>query len=246
MGVSVDDIGSRPRQSEAVHVVTRCAGIQISARQHAAGSATLGPTADARPLASAATCRETLAVEGSKAVHTRFEHDVVPLRESLCSQALRLTRNYHDAEDLVQETMMRAYARFSSFREGSNLNAWLYRILVNTYISSYRTKQRQPRQYATEVTDQQLSALAQKAAGGLRSAEAQALESLPDNEIRAAMQALPEQFRMVVYYADIEGFPRREIAQIMQTPSGTVGSRLKRGRERLRQLLAGSADAILA
>ena len=179
-------------------------------------------------------------------MHTRFEHDVVPLRESLCTQALRLTRNYHDAEDLVQETMIRAYARFSSFREGSNLNAWLYRILINTYISSYRKKQRQPRQYATaEVTDQQLSALAQKSAGGLRSAEAQALESLPDNEIRAAMQALPEQFRMVVYYADIEGFPRQEIAEIMQTPSGTVGSRLKRGRERLRELLASSTAAIL-
>ena len=180
-------------------------------------------------------------------LHTRFERDVVPLRESFYSQALRLTKNHEDAEDLLQDTLMKAYTGFHSFRRGSNLNAWLYRILVNTYINGYRKKQRRPKEYATaEITDLQLCDTVGQAAPGLRSAEEQALESLPNNEIKAAMQALPEQFRMVVYYADIEGFRSREIAKIMQTPGGTVGSRLLRGRQRLRDLLASSADPIVA
>ena len=115
------------------------------------------------------------------------------------------------------------------------------------YINGYRKKQRRPKEYATaEITDLQLCDTVGQAAPGLRSAEEQALESLPNNEIKAAMQALPEQFRMVVYYADIEGFRSREIAKIMQTPGGTVGSRLLRGRQRLRDLLASSADPIVA
>ena len=179
-------------------------------------------------------------------LHARFERDVLPLREALYSHALRVTRNQHDAEDLLQETMMRAYTGFHSFRQDSHLKAWLYRILTNTYINSYRKTQRQPKQYATaEITDQQLCDIAHRAPG-LRSAEVQALESLPNNEIKAAMQALPEQFRMVVYFADIEGFRCREIAEIMQTPRGTVGSRLTRGRQRLRDLLASPAEAIVA
>ena len=118
--------------------------------------------------------------------------------------------------------------------------------MTNTYINGYRKTQRQPKRYATaEINDQQLCDIAQRSAAGLRSAEEQALESLPNNEIKAAMQALPEQFRMVVYYADIEGFRCPEIAEIMQTPSGTVGSRLHRGRQRLRDLLATSADTIV-
>jgi RNA polymerase sigma-70 factor (ECF subfamily) len=177
----------------------------------------------------------------------RFERDAVPLRESLYSQAIRMTRNHDDAEDLVQDTMVRAYAGFHSFRQGSNLKAWLHRILTNTYINTYRKKQRQPKQYATaEITDKQLRDIAEKGAIGLRSAEEQALESLSNNEIKAAMQALPEQFRMVVYYADIQGYRRREIAELMQTPNGTVVSRLQRGRQRLRDLLGSSADAVVA
>ena len=116
---------------------------------------------------------------------------------------------------------------------------------ANTYINGYRKTQRQPKRYATaELTDQQLSDIARRSATGLRSAEEQALESLPNTEIKAAMQALPEQFRMVVYYADIEGLLSREIAEIMQTSRGTVGSRLHRGRHRLRDLLATSADTV--
>ena len=176
----------------------------------------------------------------------RFEREVVPLRDLLYRHAFRMSHNHADAEDLVQETVMRAYAHFDSFRSGTKLNAWLLRILTNTYINGYRQKRRQPVQCSTEhLTDQCLTeANARSAASALRSAEDHALDLLPDNDIKAAMQALPAQFREVVYYADVEGFRYKEIAALTNAPRGTVMSRLHRGRQQLRTMLGGGEGQV--
>jgi RNA polymerase sigma-70 factor (ECF subfamily) len=182
------------------------------------------------------------APETDAQVSARFERDAIPLLDKLYGGALRMTCNLADAEDLLQETMIKAYVGFRSFRIGTNLKAWLYRIMTNTFITNYRKKQRKPAEYPTkDITDSQLAAHAGHTAIGLRSAEVEALESLPDTEIKAALQALTEDFRMVVYYADVEGFTYKEIAQVMDIPLGTVMSRLHRGRRRLRALLADVA-----
>jgi RNA polymerase sigma-70 factor (ECF subfamily) len=157
--------------------------------------------------------------------------------------AFRMSRNHADAEDLVQEAMMKAYTGFHAFRRGTNLHAWLLRILINSYISDYRKKRRQPVQCSTEdFTEQRLAgSYGRFASAGLRSAEDQALDSLPDNAIKSAMQTLPQQFRDVVYYADVEGLRYQEIAAITNTPIGTVASQLHRGRRQLRSLLGDVA-----
>jgi RNA polymerase sigma-70 factor (ECF subfamily) len=175
-----------------------------------------------------------------------FERDVVSMRPQLYRHAYRLSQNAEDAEDLVQETMMKAYSAFHTFQGGTNLNAWVFRILTNNFINAYRKKKRQPPRCSTdEVSDQRLAkAYAHNIPMGMRSSEDQALDLLPDNDIRAAMQALPQQFRDVVYYADVEGFRNREIASIMNTPTGTVVSRLRRGRQRLRSLLGDCVDGV--
>src|SRR5271169_1344305 len=175
----------------------------------------------------------------------RFAHEAVPLRDIMYRHAFRMSRNHADAEDLVQEAMMKAYAGFHTFRPDTNLQAWLLRILINSYISDYRKKRRQPVLYSTEeLTEQRLAeTYTRSAPAGLRSAEDQALDSLPDNDIKSAMQALPRQFRDVVYYADVEGLRYQEIAAIMNTPTGTVASQLHRGRRQLRRLLDGGVAA---
>ncbi|MCW2735346.1 MAG: sigH [Mycobacterium sp.] len=168
-----------------------------------------------------------------------FERDVVSMRDPLYRHAYRLSRNHEDAEDLVQETMMKAYAAFHTFPASTNLNAWVFRILTNTFINEYRKNKRQSGRCSTDaVTDQWLAkAYARTVPMGMCSSEDQASKLLPDNDIKAAMEALPQQFRHVVYYADVEGLGSREIASIMNTPRGTVASRLRRGRQRLRTLL---------
>lgn len=167
-----------------------------------------------------------------------FERDALKHLDQIYSAALRLTKNPSDAEDLVQETYAKAYAAFHQYSSGSNLKAWLYRILTNTYINTYRKAKREPlRSDSDEIEDWQLAKAASHHSVGLRSAEIEALESLGDDDVREALAALPEDRRMVVYLADVEGFAYKEIAEIMGTPLGTVMSRLHRGRAQLKELL---------
>lgn len=176
---------------------------------------------------------------------TQFESAIVRLLGPLHRQALRLTSNRADAEDLVQETVLNAYVGLTAFEPGTNLKAWLRRIMINTYIDSYRRQKRRPAQYPTdEITDRQLAASAPRTPEGLRSAEDQALEMLPDPLLKAAMMVLPEQFRMAVYFADIAGYSYKEIAAMTDTRQGTVSSRINRGRKQLRDLLFDSVGPV--
>jgi RNA polymerase sigma-70 factor (ECF subfamily) len=168
----------------------------------------------------------------------RFERTALPLMGPLYRHALRTTRNHSDAEDLLQETMLKAYAGFASFRVGTDASAWMYRIMTNAYISNYRANARRPKLCRLEnELGQQLSGVERYHAVHT-STEDQVLESLPDADIKAAMAALPEQFRLTVYYADVQELSYADIARIMGAPKGTVMSRLHRGRRLLRELLS--------
>ncbi|KXU18700.1 sigma-70 family RNA polymerase sigma factor [Corynebacterium sp. HMSC06G04] len=167
-----------------------------------------------------------------------FEEQALPLLDQLYGGAMRLTRNPQDAEDLIQETYLKAYKNFGSFKQGTNLKAWLYRIMTNTYINSYRKAKRRPAESsADDLSDFQLYTTAGHDSTGLESAEVEALKLMPDSAISEAMNDLPEDYRMVVYYADVVGLAYKEIAEIMDTPLGTVMSRLHRGRKLLRGAL---------
>jgi RNA polymerase sigma-70 factor (ECF subfamily) len=171
----------------------------------------------------------------------QFERDVVPQLNQLYPAALRMTRNPTDAEDLVQETSAKAYAAYHQFRPGTNLRAWLNRILTTTFINAYRKRRREPQQaLGGDLQEWQMSA--DRLAPPVPSAEAEALDRTTDSDLLRALRDLPNEFRTAVYLADIEGYPYREIAEIMGTPVGTVMSRLHRGRRKIReQLTSGGA-----
>ena len=196
-------------------------------------------------LAAMTTSRETSGPDDSVAdVRALFEEQAIPFMDQLYGAAMRMTRNPSDAADLVQETFVKAFAAFGQFKQGTNLKAWLYRILTNTFINSYRKNQRNPYQGTIdELEDWQLGGAVSATATTTRSAEAEAIDHLPDSAVKDALQSIPEDFRLAVYFADVEGFSYQEIADIMKTPVGTVMSRLHRGRRMLRELLAEYATS---
>jgi RNA polymerase sigma-70 factor, ECF subfamily len=184
-----------------------------------------------------ATMTETVAER-----QARFERDVIPYMRQLYPTALRITHNPSDAEDLVQETMAKAYRAFHQFTPGTNLRAWLHRIMANTGTSGFRKRQREPQTLYGDIQD---APVQDGPAGDLlaRSAEAEALDRMPDSDVMQALRELPEEFRTAVYLADVEGFSYHEIAERLGVPLGTVTSRLHRGRLRMRRKLTGLAAA---
>ncbi len=177
-------------------------------------------------------------------LRARFERDVIPLMPPLYRHALRMTRHHCDAEGLVQDTMVKAVKSFGSFRQDTNLKGWLWRILTNTYIDDYRKRVRRPAFLPAEgITDKHEATAAEHRSTGLRTAEDQALDNLPDAQISAAMRDLHRSFGFTVYYADVQGYPYKQVAQLMDCSVGVVKSRLHRGRRQLRSRLAGAASA---
>lgn len=177
-----------------------------------------------------ATARSRRPSDANPERSVRFERDALPMLDQLYGSALRMTRNRADAEDLVQETYLKAYAGFDTFRAETDIRTWLYRIMTNNYINGYRRARRRPALYPIDhAADSQVL--------GIPSAEAQALDRLPDNDVTTALKKLPPSFRVAVYLADVEGLAYKEIAEMMASPVATVMSRLHRGRRQLRALL---------
>jgi RNA polymerase sigma factor (sigma-70 family) len=177
--------------------------------------------------------------ESTEDLAARFARDTEPLFDVLSRVARRLTRRAADAEDLLQDTLLHAFAGFHTFEEGSNLKAWLFRILYNRWVSTYRMTQRRPLEVSVDdIPDRALACIAARLPAGPRSAEAEALDDLADSEIQAALAALPEGFGPALYFAGVEGYTFAETAALMDIPIGTVMSRVSRGRQRLRIALA--------
>lgn len=222
----------------------------VAAIYEAAGNdakANTAPATDAMadkgaPESEAAEAEVDVVSETTEQRRQRFERDAMQYVDQLYSAAMRMARNPADAEDLVQEAYTKAFSAFHQYKPGTNLKAWLYRILTNTYINLYRKRQREPLQSNSDtIEDWQLARAESHTSSGLRSAEAEALDHLPDSDVKRALQAIPEEFRLAVYFADVEGFAYKEISDIMNTPIGTVMSRLHRGRKMLRDMLADYA-----
>jgi RNA polymerase sigma-70 factor (ECF subfamily) len=192
-----------------------------------------------KTVATEKTSSEGIAVEPeSDFLTARFARDVVPLRDELLRAAVRMTNRASDAEDLLQDTMVRAYRSFGTFTPGTNARAWMHQILRNTWINNYRAAQRRPTEVPIEEFGEEATG---RTPGGTASAEVSFLAGQPDSEFQSAMAALSDEFRMVVYLADVEGHPYAVIADMMGTPVGTVMSRLHRARRQLRVLLGGTA-----
>ena len=185
-----------------------------------------------------------LVLESATDRNDRFERDALVFMDQLYAAALRYTKNPEDARDLVQDTYLKAFNSFHQFEEGTNLRAWLYRVLTTTFINTYRKDQRRPQLASGELEDWQLAEAQSHTSDLGKSAEVEALENLPDSDIKRALQEIPEEFRIAVYLADVEGFSYKEIANIVEVPAGTVMSRLHRGRKLLREKLADYAKEL--